>query len=157
MANAMRWRYGDTCPVLASVGAGTVIEIGDIVYLTGGAALPVASLVDLGTKTANQEAIHDNFLGVAMQASPDGASDPIRVATSGVFEFLCPSASYELGDLVGVDENGSGDQLLNQTVAKVATPNLAVGRCVKKSGASSTRVMVDIESTVIKGGPQVMA
>ena len=61
-----------------------------------------------------------NFLGVAMQRSRSGETAPIRVATTGVFEFDCPSGTFELGDMVGADENAAGNALLNQQVAKVA-------------------------------------
>jgi hypothetical protein len=154
MANIMRWRYGDTNPVMATVGAGTVIEIGDMVAQVSGAAVPASALEDLGSEAGNQEAFHDAFLGVAMQCSPDGSTDPIRVATSGVFELDCLSVTVELGDLLGGDEDGAGTALLSQTVAKVATPNLAVGRCVKRVNPAGTRVLVEIVSTVTHGGVQ---
>jgi hypothetical protein len=44
--------------------------------------------------------------------------------------------------------------LEDQKVASVATPNLAVGRCAKRLNPAGTRVLVDVESTVLKGGPQ---
>lgn len=154
MANIMRWRYGDTNPVMAAVGADTVIEIGDLVAQVSGAAVPASALEDLGTEAGNQETFHDAFLGVAMQCSPDGSTDPIRVATSGVFELDCLSATVELGDLLGADEDGAGTALLSQTVAKVATVNLAVGRCVKRVNPAGTRVLVEIVSTVTHGGVQ---
>jgi len=157
MPNIMRWRYGDTNPVMAPVGAETVIEIGDLVATSAGAAVPAAALEDAGTEAGNQEAFHDAFLGVAMQCSPAGSSDPIRVATSGVFEFDCPSETRVLGDLVGADENSGGDALLNQTVDNVATANLAVGRVAKQVNPAATRVLVEIVSTVMAGGPQAMA
>ena len=157
MANVMRWRYGDTRPVLAPVGGGTVVEIGDLVMLSSGSASPAASLPDTGTKAANQEAFHDVFLGVAMQSSTEEDTAPIRVATAGVFEFDCPSATCNVGDLFGADENAGGTELLAQTATKVAACNLAIGRCVKRLAAAGTKVLVEIESTVMRGGPQVMA
>src|SRR3954466_1580321 len=33
MSNTMRWRYGDTCPVMLPVDSATVIEIGDMLFL----------------------------------------------------------------------------------------------------------------------------
>jgi hypothetical protein len=157
MANVMRWRYGDTNPVVLPVAALTVIEIGDLIYQSSGAALPASELADAGTEAGNQEAFHDVFVGVAMQASPSGVSNPIRVATSGVFEFDCISATAEIGDLFGSDEDGTGTELLSQVVVKVATANLAVGRCAKRVNPGAARVLVEIVSTVLRGGPQVMA
>ena len=157
MANTMRWRYGDTNPVMMPVADSTVIQIGDLVYQASGFARPADMLTDLGTEAGNQEAFHDGFAGVAMQASPAGAVDPIRVATSGVFEFDCLSTTVEIGDLLGADEDGAGVELMNQTVAKVATPNLAIGRCAKRVNPAGTRTLIEIVSTLLRGGPQAMA
>jgi hypothetical protein len=157
MSNKMRWRYGDTNPVMAPVAAEAVIEIGDLVMQVSGAALPAAALEDQGTEAANQETFHDDFLGVAMQHSPAGSTDPVRVATSGVFEMDCASGTFDVGDLVGADENSGGTALENQVVAKVSTPNLAVGRCAKRVDPAATRVLVDIVSTILRGGPQAAA
>ena len=154
MSNVMRLRYGDTNPVMAAVAADTVIEIGDLVGQVSGAALPASALEDLGTEGANQEAFHDAFLGVAMQCSPAGSSEPIRVATTGVFEMDCLSATAELGDLFAADEDSGGDALLNQTVVKAAAENLSIGRCAKRVSPANTRVLVEIVSSILRGGPQ---
>ena len=108
MANTMRWRYGDTNPVVLAVGSSTVIEIGDILWLDSGEAKPASALADQLSKAANQKALHDAFAGIALQQSRDGDTDPIRVATTGVFEFDCPSATFEVGDLIGVSEASGG-------------------------------------------------
>ena len=52
------------------------------------------------------------------------------------------------------DENGAGTALLNQTVAKVTTANAAIGRCAKRLNPAGTRVLVDVVSSVVKGGAQ---
>jgi hypothetical protein len=157
MSNTMRWRYGDTNPVMCAVASSTVIEIGDLVYQASGAVLPASALADTTTEAGNQEAFHDAFVGVAMQCSPDGSTEPIRVATSGVFELECLSATVEIGDLLGADEDGSGTALEDQVVAKVATANLAIGRCAKRLNPAGTRVLVEIVSTALRGGPQAAA
>ena len=108
MSDKMRWRYGDTNPVVAAVDSATVIEIGDLVYQDSDDAKPASSQADQGSETANQELFADNFLGVAMQRSRAGDTVPIRVATTGVFEFDCPSGTFELGDLLGQFTVGEG-------------------------------------------------
>jgi len=148
----MRWRYGDTNPVVAAVDSATAIEIGDLVYQDLDDAKPASAQADQGGETANQELFADKFLGVAMQRSRAGDTDPIRVATTGVFEFDCPSGTFELGDLVGVDENAGGDGLLDQQVAAVAASKYAVGRAAKRVATAATRVLVDVRSTVMTGG-----
>lgn len=157
MANNMRWRYGDTKPVVLPVASDTVIEIGDLVYLGEGHANPAASYEDQLSLVANQEAFHDAFVGVAMQQSRAGDTQPIRVATGGVFEFDCNSNSYGLGTLVGPIENEAGNQLLNQFADIVATPNLAIGRIAKSEEASVTTILVEIVGTINHGGPQAAA
>jgi hypothetical protein len=157
MSNRMRWRYGDTNPVMLPVAAEAVIEIGDLVGLASGAAQAASAFEDAGTEAGNQEAFHDAFVGVAMQHSPLGSADPVRIATSGVFELECASATFELGDLIGADEDSGGEALQHQVGVEVATPNLAVGRCAKRVASAATRVLVEIVSTVMRGGPQAMA
>ena len=152
MSDKMRWRYGDTNPVVAAVDAATVIEIGDLVWQDVDDARPASGQADQGTETANQQALADAFLGVAMQRSRSGETAPIRVATTGVFEFDCPSGTFELGDLIGADENAAGDALLNQQVTKVEDSAGAVGRIAKRQPTATTSVLLDIRSTVMTGG-----
>ena len=152
MTDKMRWRYGDTNPVVAAVDAATVIEIGDLLWQDTDDAKPAASLTDQGTEAANQEALADAFLGVAMQRSRSGETAPVRVAATGVFEFDCPSGTFELGDMVGSDENTAGNALLNQQVAKVNESRYAIGRVAKRQSAATTAVLIDIRSTIMTGG-----
>jgi len=153
----MRWRYGDTSPVIIPVDSATVVEIGDLIWLDTDDAKPASSQADQGLKTANQEMFHDNFLGVAMQQSRSGDVDSIRVATRGVFDFVCTSGTFEVGDLLGVEEASSGTALENQKLDAVATENLAIGRCAGRVNPAATRVLVDVQSTVLRGGPQAAA
>jgi len=164
MTDTMRWRYGDTNPIVIPVDSSTVIEIGDLVYLDSDDAKSAGQdtnsdgtgdlwNTDLAT---TQEAFHDIFAGVAMQRSRDGDTDSIRVATSGVFEMLAASDTYELGQLVGADK-ATGNNLLSQQVEDVATVNLAVGRVARREPSTGASVLVNILNTVIHGGPQAPA
>ncbi len=152
MTDKMRWRYGDTNPVIAAVDSTTAIEIGDMVYLDTDDAKPASSQADQGTEPANQSLLAVSFLGVAMQRSRSGDTDPIRVATTGVFEFDCPSTTYELGDLVGADEAASGTALENQQIAKVSAAQYAIARIARRAPVATTNVLVDVRSTVMTGG-----
>ncbi|MEX2142485.1 MAG: capsid cement protein [Pirellulales bacterium] len=157
MSDILRWRYGDTSPIVLPVDSATVIEIGDLVYLDTDDAKPAGSLADAGTEAANQEAFHDAFAGVAMQRSRAGDTAPIRVATRGVFDFPCPSATFEVGALIGASENGAGNALEDQQVEGVATANLSIGRCAKRVNPAATTVLVEIVSTISHAGPQTVA
>jgi hypothetical protein len=153
----MRWRYGDTNPVQMPTPAQVNVEIGDLMYLDDASAFPASSLEDQGTLLGNQQLFQDVFLGVAMQSSPIGHAGPIRIATSGVFEFDCVPGPRELGALIGTTENAAGNQLESQRVAEVSTATAAIGRCAKRSPTVTTRILVDVVSTVMKGGPQTPA
>jgi len=152
MSDKMRWRYGDTNPVVAAVDSATVIEIGDMLWLDTDDAKPASSQADQGTETDNQTLLTSKFLGVAMQRSRAGDTSPVRVATTGVFEFDCPSGTFELGDLIGVDEDSGGTELCDQQVASVASATYAVARIAKREASAVTSVLVDIRSTVMTGG-----
>ena len=76
MANTMRWRYGDTNPVMLPVLTATVIQIGDLVYLDTNNAKPASSIPDQGSLAQNQQAFKQAFVGVAMQASTLGDNRP---------------------------------------------------------------------------------
>jgi len=152
MTDKMRWRYGDTNPVIAAVDAATVIEIGDLVYQETDDVRPASSQADQNTKEANQELFVTKFLGVAMQRSRAGETAPIRVATTGVFEFDCPSGTFELGKLMGVNENAAGTALLNQQAITVVQGNRAIGRVAKREATAAISVLVDVRSTVMTGG-----
>ncbi len=119
MSDKMRWRYGDTNPVIAAVAAATVIEIGDLLWQDADNAKPASLFAVVNNKPVDQAAFTAKFLGVAMARSRQGDTAPIRVATTGVFELECAAATFELGDMMGVDA-GAGAALLNQQVVKVA-------------------------------------
>jgi hypothetical protein len=152
MSDKMRWRYGDTNPVVAAVDSATVIEIGDLVWQDTDDAKPASSFAwttDLATTRAGFAA---KFLGVAMQRSRSGDTAAIRVATTGVFDFDCASAAFELGDLVGNEANAAANGLLDQDVAKVSLAAQAFGRVAKRQPTAGTSVLIDIRSTVMTGG-----
>ena len=147
---------------LAPVASATVIDIGDFLYLDkggggDGTAKPASVKPDAGTEAGNQEEFHDFFLGIALEASANGETDDIRVATRGIFTYACPNGTWELGDLVGVDEQASGTALEDQKVASVAGEALAVGRVVKTEASATTTVTIEIVSTILYGGVQPMA
>ncbi|KKN38365.1 hypothetical protein LCGC14_0754400 [marine sediment metagenome] len=76
------------------------------------------------------------------------------MATTGVFEFDCASSTFELGDLLGPDDNSAQDALVNQQAITVTNAARAVGRCAKRAESAVLVVLVDIKSTIMYGGPQ---
>jgi len=152
LSENMRWRHGDTNPVMAAVDSGQVIEVGDLVWLNTDDARPASQQADQGSEDLNQQLFALNFLGVAMQRSRNGDTAPIRVATTGVFEFVCPSETFEIGDLIGPSEDASGTALADQQVEGVTTHITAIGRCARRQTVAVTSMLVDIKSTVMLGG-----
>lgn len=148
--STMRWQWGDMNPVNAAVDSATVIEIGDLLYQLVGDASPASELIDRNGLVA-QQSFADNFLGVAMQRSRSGDTTPVRVATTGVFEFDCPASTFELGDLMGIWHD---KQLKNQGIDQVSrtTPHLAIARVAVRRATVTTSVSVAIRSTVMTGG-----
>ena len=151
MSDRMRWRYGDTNSVVAAVDSATVIEIGDLLWQDTDDAKPASDQTDQGNEVANQQEFADNFLGVAMQRSRSIDATPIRVATTGVFEFDCPSGTFELGDLIGPIPNDTG-KLQDQAVGLVGKSECAIARVAKRSSTTTFSVLIDIRSTVMTGG-----
>ena len=158
MANTMRWRYGETNPVVLPVDSATVIEIGDLLYLDT-TAKPAGALTYGASLAATQETFHDTFAGVAMQQSRAGDTQDIRVATTGVFEFACASATFDVGARIGPDDNAGPTALLNQQVIEVAgaSPELSIGYCGRRVNPAGTSVLVDVIGTVTHAGPQAVA
>jgi hypothetical protein len=158
MSSTMRWRYGETNPIVLPVASATVIEIGDLVYVDTGMVKAAGALTFGASLAATQETFHDTFAGVAMQQSRNGDSQDIRVATTGVFEFACASATFEVGVRIGVDKNAGGTALLNQQViaTAAANPELSVGYCAKRLNPAGTTVLVDVVGTISHAGPQAV-
>jgi hypothetical protein len=73
-----------------------------------------------------------------------------------VFEFDCVAGTFEVGKLVGADVLVGGTALENQLATPVTTANLAIGRCAKRVNPAGTRVLVDVVSSMQKGGPQAI-
>ena len=97
------------------------------------------------------EQFASQFLGVAMQRSRTGDTTPVRVATTGVFEFDCLLAMFELGSLIAAF--WTDHQILeNQRVIEVAAVIIALGRVAKREPEPRESVLVDIRSTVMTGG-----
>lgn len=151
MSDKMRWRYGETNPVVAQVDSATTIDVGDLVYLTNGKAKSAAAFTPETTIAATQTAFAAAFLGVAMQKSVAGSTAPIRIATSGIFEFDAPSDTYTLGDTVGIYESADEVALENQKVDKVADASDSLGRVARIEASASSVILIAVRSVIMNG------
>lgn len=154
MAQNFRYRHGDTNPVQMVVESATVIEIGDLIYqdATPGEALPADEQSDAGSAISNQDLFKQSFVGVAAQSSRSGDTEDIRVNTSGVYEYPCASATFDIFDYIGPAENDGADGLENQKVVEVAVATAAIARVHRSEAVAVTKVLIDIKSTKASGG-----
>ena len=153
MADKMRWRYGDTNPVVAAVDSEIAIELGDLLWQDVDDAKPASELDVFQQADLPAKQFATKFLGVALQRSHVGDADSIRVASTGVFEFECSAMRFELGQLIAVDFEAKAKRKLgNQQVVRVSRSSEAIGRVTRRTVDIETTVLVDIVSTVMRGG-----
>lgn len=156
MANIQRFRHADPKRVRAlPVDAARVIEVGDMVFQTLD-DIRAASLFPYvaGSLPHTQANFRRDFMGIALEAhaAGDGAGF-LSVAQRGVFEMDCPAAVFEVGDRVGPEDNAGATALLNQTVLKLDENGGygEIGHVVKRYGANTTRVMVELTPQILRG------
>ena len=150
MSDKIRWRFGETRSVVASVASNVAIETGDLVFWDSSTIYPASATQIAASLDDTQAEFASKFLGVALESSPLDVASSVRVATSGVFEFDCERATYRLGELVGVAANSRTQRLANQKTLKVAAPELAIGKVFRQFDEPSATVYVDVRSTVFK-------
>jgi hypothetical protein len=140
------------------VDSATAILVGDFVRLDTDDIKVLSTMSDAGTKAQNQEAAHDVFVGVALEASPAGTANNIMIATEGEYLGIdAASATYEQGAFVGPQGTGSAGAVgvADQAVEAVATANLAVGRVIRR-GTTVTELDIDFTGVITTGGQQAM-
>lgn len=155
-----RYIRGETRPVFVTVATAKAVSTGALVGMSSG-TLVNASDTTWDTNIAGTQAdFTPLFLGVAAQdkvanvARVHGNSEDnkIRVATSGIWEFDCASATFEVGDLVG-PAKASGNALEDEKVVAVADETMNIGRVIER-GTSITKVKVEILSKLLPSARQ---
>lgn len=149
---AAYYKRGATDPVVAPVLTAQAVEVGDLVGLSSGNVVRAEDTTWDTNLATTQTAFANAFLGVSGQRKVatvarvigNGTDNRIRVATGGIYEFDCASASFAVGDLVGPAKQ-SGNALESQKVASVASEAYAIGRVVEAT-SSATKVLVRLLS-----------
>ena len=160
--NAIQYLYGDTNEVLVKVRTVKAqecneIAVGDPVIMhmykatTGTVnrqvAIPIGELADASVGDAAGD-----FAGISMSDSKDGDSDDIRVATTGVFEFPCTSATYNPGYLAVVKTGIGAGTSVDCDACTATTPAGAYvatfGRIVNKAASAATTCQVKIATKI---------
>jgi hypothetical protein len=140
MSSISRYRGGNVSYIaLPTANDGAVahaIEVGDLVYVSGGVAYPASHLADGGDAATNRAALAALFAGVAVQkiGLQTGektfhlTDDPgwVLVATSGDFAFDCATGiSWLPNSLVGVYNDATNNS--DQKVCLVTAYGEAIG------------------------------
>ncbi len=162
-SNAGRLISGLPQPKRVSGTVASAIYAGDFLILASSKASPASALADAGTKAQNQEAGHDVFLGVAMDAKLAGDTRDVLIASRGEFKYPCAAlgSASDPGAYVGMAGTGAGgaDGLADQIVEIVATANLAIGRLSRRAEIGATELFFELAGTLTTthAGPQTMA
>lgn len=135
--------------VTAAYDGSIAVEIGDLMFLDTDDAKPAASQADAGSEAANQAAFVPKFLGISCERKlATAAAGDIDVAVDAVREMPCASETYEIGDMVTVDEAASGTALENQKLVKTTDVTKAIGYAIQRYASATTTVLVRLMSNV---------
>lgn len=149
MANRMRYRHGQQSLRKLAVASATVIEQGDLVWMntsTSPSTIKPASDFTWDTNLATTQASFAAlFVGVALTSSASGETDPVTVDVSplSVYEYACPSGTYDCSDPMGPDENSSA--LADQQL-EIAAKAAAVAYVAEPVTTAATSVLVSFAS-----------
>lgn len=157
MANRLRFRSGQVQLQKVRVDSATVLEAGDLVYLDTDDVKPAKDFpwtTDLATTQAAFAAV---FLGVCHQPSGSGETADVSVDLSphAVYEFNVNPATYEVGKILGPDEQSS--KLMNQQLEAVASAGLGIARAAEYKAASASLLRVTLASAFGTGSANVNA
>ena len=120
--------------------ASTAVAIGDLLFWNDSSnyAQKASARTDTGALATNQSDFSALFLGVAAdqrlagETSTSPQSDRLVIA-EGVFDLPCASASFEFGDLVGIDRDSTNSVNYDQQVVKVTDRVLAIGQVIQRA------------------------
>ena len=107
---------------------------------------PAASQADGGTEDLNTRAFAKKFAGVALEAKTSTAAADTLLPVAREFdgEFDCASATFEVGDMVAVDEDAGGTFLENLKLVKTTDSSIAIGHVTRRVASAATRVRVKL-------------
>ena len=143
--------------VFAPIATAIELNIGDFCALVTGEVLPGADFTWNTNIATTQTDFAAAFLGHSFQYKAansatvcgNSTSNIAGVSTSGVYEAdLDAATTLVVGDFVGMAKNPSTNELLSQTVSKVATVARAIG-VVTTAGTSLERCQFRMLPTVV--------
>ena len=156
MANKHRFRrLGRT--IRLPVDSAQVIEIGDSCWLSVDDVRAAAAFTYVGSSLPHTQAnFAKDFMGIAMEASVNGDTADITIMQEGVFEFDCAAAQFEVGDLLGQDDNTGGDALEDDQVIAIGENGYGpICRVTKRYSADTTRVEAELVRVALSPTPMI--
>jgi hypothetical protein len=153
--NTLRLRRGFERAIKVPVAAGTMIQVGDMVYEdAGGNALPASSLAWGADLATTQGTFKGSFLGISrdQRLGTEPTAGYILVDTRGEAEMNIDAlgAALQAGALLGPAKQ-AGNALENQEVAVAAAIGGAIGRLVERAPVGATTVLMEFRGTVHHG------
>lgn len=145
-----------TAPVITNTDGNYEIAPGDLlVYVSNlDVAQPPSGITHGASEAADQQAVHDKFLGVAQtMAHADGNSIKVRVALNGVFNMVA-SGAISFGSLVGTVTTGT--TIESHKVKTVTNKKYAIGTA-QSNAADGGNVQVRINSVIFDDGRVAIA
>lgn len=141
---AIRYSFNTTNPVMAEVATASAIALGDLVAQVSGEAVSAADFTwttDLATTQTN---FASAFLGLSGQTKlatvakiyGNSEANQIRIDCSGIYEGDYTGVALVIGDYIG--PSSAASKLLPQSLVKVASAALAIGRVVESLAGNGT-------------------
>ena len=141
---SIRYSFNTTNPVMAEVDTTSAIALGDLVAQVSGEVISAADFTwttDLATTQGN---FTTAFLGLSGQTKladvakiyGNSVANQIRIDCSGIYEGDYTGSALVIGDYVG--PSSAANVLLPQSLVKVATASLAIGRVVESLAGNGT-------------------
>ncbi len=139
------------------VSSATVIEPGDMLFVSGGVVAPAADFTWTTDLATTQAAFAAAFVGIAYTGSADGETEPVSVDVSplAVYESEANPAAFDVGDLLAPAETLSA--LASQTLDVVGSASLAIARAMETTTASSPTVRACFASSIHTASANVNA
>ncbi len=134
--------------VYCAVDTGTVIAVGDLLYLDTDDVKPAASFTWTSNIATTQANFANVFLGVALASHAGGSGAvtnfPVDMSPLTIYKYACTSEAHEIGDTLGLAKD-SGNNMVNQSFVKAAASS-SVARCHKRDASAATSVQVTLQS-----------
>lgn len=128
--------------MLYDVDSESVIEEGDLLFHDNNVAQPVSRFAYDTSDEITRTALATVFLGVALQSSGSGESDPIRVSVDPnvVHRFTCDPSTYHRGGILG-------PMIVNQVIQNSLVAVFNARQAIARVHAHGSGIVTEIDVT----------